>query len=265
MAKAKNGEVEIFYRDEEKGFPVLLIHGHTLDHRVWDDVVPGLVEARLRVIRPDLRGHGRSSMPGSGYHISHHAADMRAVLDSAGVEEAIVVGFSLGGAVAMELVLESPERVSRLALVAPVMPDRPFEPRFLENIKQVARVARTEGIRAAMEGPWAASPLFAVSLAKPGVREKLEPILREFPGAEYLATARDHIERDWTVPERLGEIEVPTTVMVGGEEMPGFKEYAREAAEGIPGATLVEVPGCGHLLPLEAPDSVTAAVLDLYS
>ncbi len=260
MATVKNGDIEIFYKDEGEGTPVLAIHGHTLDHRIWDDVVPGLLEAGLRVIRPDLRGHGRSTMPGSGYHVSHHAADMRAVLDAAGVERAVVAGFSLGGAIALELALESPERVAGVALIAPVMPDRPFEPAFMENIRQVARVARAEGIRAAMEGPWAASPLFAVSLAKPGIREKVLPILLEFPGAEYLATARDRVERDWTVPERLGEVDAPTVVLVGGSEMQGFREYAREAAEGIPGAVLEEVPGCGHLLPVEAPDRVVAAI-----
>ena len=261
MATARNGDIEIFFRDEGEGWPVLLVHGHTLDHRIWDDVVPALRDAGARVIRPDLRGHGRSTMPGSGYHVSHHAGDLLAVLDTAGVASAVVAGFSLGGAIAMEMALESPRRVAGLALIAPVMPDRPFEPAFLENIKAVARVARTEGIRAAMEGPWAASPLFAVSLAKPGIREKLEPILRDFPGAEYLATARDHVARDWTIPDRLHEITVPTAVLVGGREMPGFVEYAREAADRIPNATLTEVPGCGHLLPLEAPAEVARTIL----
>ncbi len=253
MATAHNGDIEIFYRDEGEGRPVLLIHGHTLDHRIWDDVVPGLLEAGLRVIRPDLRGHGQSTMPPRGYHVSHHAADMAAVLDAAGVRRAAVAGFSLGGGIAMEMAVEAPARVTGLALVAPVMPDRPFEPAFLQNLKLVARVARTEGIRAAMAGPWAESPLFRVSLAKPGVREKVEPILLQFPGAEYLATERDRVEREWTVPERLGEVAVPTVVLVGSEEMPGFQGYAREAAERIPGARFEEVPGCGHLLPLEAP------------
>ena len=253
--------VRLHYLDEGEGRPVLAIHGHTLDHRVWDDVVPALLEAGCRVIRPDLRGHGRSDRPPKGYHVSHHAADMAAVLDAAGVDRAVVAGFSLGGAIAMELAVTRPGRVAGLALSAPVMPDRPFEPAFLENLRQVARVARTEGIRAAMAGPWAASPLFAVSLSKPGVRERLEPMILDFPGAEYLATERDRVERDWTVPDRLGELEIPATVLVGTEEMPGFREFAREAAERIPGARLEEVPGCGHLLPLEAPEAVARAIL----
>ncbi len=263
MATVDNGGIEIFYLDEGGGWPVLLLHGHTLDHRIWDNVTPALFERGLRVIRPDLRGHGRSTMPSKGYHVSHHAGDMVAVLDAVGVERATVVGFSLGGGVAMELVVTHPERVAGLALVAPVMPDRPFETAFLDNLKAVARVARTEGIRAAMVGPWASSPLFRVSLAKPGIRERVEPILLDFPGAEYLATERDRVEREWTVPERLKEVQVPTAVLVGGDEMPGFKGYAREAAERIPGASVRDVPDCGHLLPVEAPAEVVSAILEV--
>jgi len=263
MPEARNGDIRIHFEDEGTGPALLLLHGHTLDHRVWDDVAPPLVEAGFRVVRPDLRGHGRSTMAPAGYHWSHHAADMVAVMDAVGLESAMVVGFSLGGGVALEMAVTMPGRVERLGLVAPVVPDRPFEPAFLENLKAVARVARAEGIRAAMEGPWASSPLFAQSLAKPGVREKLEVILRDFPGADYLARERDRVERSWKLPDRLGEIAVPTVVLVGEKEMPGFRGFAREAAVGIPGARLVEIPDCAHLLPLEAPEKVCRELLVL--
>ncbi|HHQ49015.1 MAG TPA: alpha/beta hydrolase, partial [Acidobacteria bacterium] len=253
--------VEIFFEDRGAGQPVLLIHGHTLDHRVFDEVVAALEGEELRLLGPDLRGHGRSSVPPSGYHWSHHAADMATVLETAGASRATVVGFSLGGGVALELALERPGLVGGLVLVDAVLPDRPFEHEFLANLKEVARTVRSEGVRAAMEGPWAASPLFAPSLAKPGVRDRLEAILRDFPGADYLARERDRVERDWTVPERLGEITVPATVLVGERDMPGFVAYSREIAGGIPGAQLETVPGCGHLVPLEAPETVARAIV----
>ena len=59
--------------------------------------------AGLRVIRPDLRGHGRSDRPDSGYHVSHHAADVTEVLDAEALRRAAVIGFSFGGGVALEL------------------------------------------------------------------------------------------------------------------------------------------------------------------
>lgn len=262
MAIVNRDDVSIFYRDQGKGQSVLLLHGHTLDGRVFEGLASRLEAGGMRVIRPDLRGHGRSTRPPQGYHWVDHSADVEAVLDAAGIDQAAVVGFSLGGGIALEMALDRSGRVGKLVLMSPVMPDRPFEPVFMANLKAVASVARTEGIQAAMEGPWMQSPLFAVSLEKPGVQEAVEGIVRDFPGAEYLAEARDRIERDWTVPQRLGEITADTLVLVGEREMPGFMAFAQEAAEGIPGARLEIIPDSGHLLPLEAGDRVAAEILE---
>ena len=262
MATVKRNDVSIFYRDQGEGRPVVLLHGHTLDHRVFEGLASKIEAAGMRVIRPDLRGHGRSTRPPRGYHWSDHCRDVEAVLDAAGVDRAEIVGFSLGGGIALEMAVERPDRVGKLVLMSPVMPDRPFDPEFMANLKAVAFVARTEGIQAAMEGPWMQSPLFAASLAKPGVLEALSEIVKDFPGAEYLAEARDRVERDWTVPDRLGEITVPTLVLVGEREMPGFLAFAKEAAQGIPSATLEIIPDSGHLLPLEAEDLVASMILE---
>ena len=261
MPEATNGDVKLYYEDEGSGEPVLLIHGHTQDRRIWDPVMPGLREAGIRVIRPDLRGHGRSFRPDSGYHWIDHAADMAAVLDDAGVDSAVVVGYSIGGGIALEMALTMSGRLGSLVLMSPVMPDRSFEPAFMENLKQVARVARTDGIVAAMTGPWAESPLFEFSFSKPGVREAAESITVDFPGAEYLATDRDMVKRSWTVPDRLAEVKAPTLVLVGDHETPGFRAWAGEAAAAIPGARLDVLEDCGHLLPLEEPDRVSQAIV----
>jgi len=263
MPEAINGDVTLHYEDEGSGQPVLLIHGHTSDGRIWDPVMPDLREAGLRVLRVDLRGHGLSTRPDFGYHFSHHAADMAAVLDAAGVAKATVAGHSVGGGVALEMAVTMAERLNRLVLMSPVMPDRPFEPEFMENLREVARVARTEGITAAMLGPWAENLLFDFSLSKPGIREQVEAITRDFPGAEYLATRRDDVQRTWKVPDRLAEIALPTLVIAGDSETPGFREYAVEAAEGIPGARLEFLENCGHMLPLEEPERVARAIVDM--
>ncbi|MCU0232829.1 MAG: alpha/beta hydrolase, partial [Thermoanaerobaculales bacterium] len=110
-----------------------------------------------------------------------------------------------------------------------------------------------------------ASPLLASSFRRPEVRAQALAITRDFPGAEYLAAARDRVERAWTAPQRLAEIAVPAAVLVGEHDMPGFGAYSEEAAAGIPGARLEVVPGCGHLLPLEAPERVAAAIIDVAS
>jgi pimeloyl-ACP methyl ester carboxylesterase len=263
MREATNGDDTLYYDDEGTGAPVLLIHGHTMDRRIWDPVMPSLLDAGCRVLRPDLRGHGRSTRPDFGYHMSHHASDIAAVLNDAGIDRATVVGYSIGGGVALELAITMSDRINGLVLMSPVMPDRPFEPAFMENLREVARVTRSEGIEAAMLGPWASNPLFAHSFSKPGIRDAAMIINRDFQGAEYLATQRDRIEREWTVPERLSEICVPTSVIVGDSETPGFRAYAEEAAAGVPGARLEFLEDCGHLLPLEEPARVAQTIIEV--
>lgn len=264
MPEFTRSEITISYTDEGVGRPVVLLHGHTLDRRVWLPVVPKLLDAGLRVIRPDLRGHGRSTRPDSGYHFSHHAADLVGLLDAVGIDTAAIIGFSFGGGVALETAVTHGPRLSAMGLVAPVMPDRPFEPAFMENLRDVARAIRSEGVAEAMAGPWASSPLFAHSFTKDGIREAVAAIVAGFPGAEFLATERDRVDRDWKLPDRLGEIVAPTAVMVGEMEMPGFKAFAEEAAGGISGSTIELVPDCGHLLPLEAPNAVAKMILGLF-
>jgi len=263
MPEAIYGDVTIHYEDLGSGDPVLLIHGHTMDRRIWDPVMPDLLAAGLRVLRPDLRGHGRSARPDFGYHLSHHATDMAAVLDSAAIDSATVVGYSIGGGVALEMAVTMSDRLNGLVLMSPVMPDRPFEKDFMDNLREVARVARSKGIEAAMLGPWMSSPLFADSFTKPAIREAAKAILRDFPGAEYLATQRDRVERQWTMPERLFELGIPTSVIAGDHETPGFRAYAEEAAAGIPGARLQFLENCGHLLPLEEPHKVADAIIEV--
>ena len=261
MTTIQRSDVTLELDDRGEGRPVLLLHGHTLDRRVWASLASRLRERGLRTLCPDLRGHGRSSRPDRGYHWSHHAADMAAVLEAAGVERCPVVGFSLGGGVALEMALTLPERVAALALVAPVLPDRRWEPEFLAALKEVARTIRAEGVRAAMLGPWLSSPLFAPSLGVAGVREAMEAMLGEFPGADYLATALDAPERSWTVPQRLGEITVPTLVVSPEHDMPGFRGFADEIATAVPGARLERPLGRGHLLPLEDPDGLAELIV----
>ena len=262
MTETTRDDVRLHFIDEGEGLPVLLIHGHTLDLRVWDPVIAPLHEAGLRTIRYDLRGHGRSSVPARGYHWTHHAADAAAVLDAAGVGRAAVVGYSIGGGIALEMALTETDRVSRLALLSPVLPDRSYEPEFFASLREVAGAIRSEGIRAAMLGPWLASPLWRGSLARTGIRQRLSELVGAFPGADYLAAERDRVERDWTIPDRLAEIDRPTLVMVGDCELPGFRSWAAEIAGGVRGGRLETLEGLGHLHLLEDPDRVAGLLIE---
>ncbi|WP_207839837.1 alpha/beta fold hydrolase [Williamsia soli] len=100
------------------GDPVLLIHGWSLSSEVWDRQIRVLAESNRRVLAMDMRGHGKSDAPLDGYGIEQLSRDAFAVLDAFDVERADVVGWSLGGMVALRMASMSPDRVSSVVLVA---------------------------------------------------------------------------------------------------------------------------------------------------
>ena len=117
MPYSEQGEATIFYTDEGSGPPVLLVHGWTCDSHDWQFQLPALLGAGYRVIAADLRGHGRSSVPASGYTPRGFAADLAGLLRERNAPPAVVAGHSLGGAVAVAMAVEHPERVRAIVPV----------------------------------------------------------------------------------------------------------------------------------------------------
>jgi pimeloyl-ACP methyl ester carboxylesterase len=116
-----NGDgVELAVTVEGEGPAVLLLHGFPDSGRLWRDQVPALTAAGLQVIVPDLRGFGNSEAPEAveAYRISHSVADIVAVLDQLGVQQARVVGHDWGAAVAWAMTVLAPDRVERLAALS---------------------------------------------------------------------------------------------------------------------------------------------------
>jgi len=247
--------------EEGAGEPVVLLHGHTLDLRVWDDVAPALVAAGRRVIRYDLRGHGRSASPPCGYRYGDHAADLAAVIREVGRESAHVVGLSKGGGVAVELALREPALLRSLALVGPILPDYPLSPELLDSFRRFARAIRAAGVEQAAREVWLGHPLIASAYALERVRERLAAMVLAFPAGEYLATARDAPDREWRAIDRLAEIAAPTLVIRGEHDVPDFAAMSALVREQIPGARLEVVAGSGHLVPLERPEALVQLLL----
>lgn len=246
--------VALYAVEAGDGPAVVLLHGHSLDLRCWDGLVPVLTASGLRVIRYDQRGHGRSGSPPAHYGWGDHAADLAAVLDRFGARPAHVVGLSKGGGIALELALRQPDAVRSLLLVGPFIPDAPLSDGLVASFREFARRIREHGPQAAVEGFWLGHPLIATGHALPGVRERIEAMTLAFPAGEYLASRRDPTDRSWKVTDRLAEVGVPTLVVIGEHEIPDFRNMAALLAERAPGSRLEVVAGAGHLVPLERPD-----------
>jgi 3-oxoadipate enol-lactonase len=232
------------------GPPVVLLHPGVGDSRIWDPVRPGLATS-YRIIRYDARGFGRSPAPTVKYSLF---ADLVTVLNGYGLDRAAIVGCSQGGGSAMGLAVEQPARVSALVLLCPGVPGYPWpeEPDEPDELEAEYERALDAGDVDALVGfnlrVWAAAG------PTPEVMEQLRS------GARAEISSRDLQERDPLVFDRLGEISVPTSLLVGDADFPLLVQANREVAARIPGCELIVAPGVDHLPPLREPDLVLRTI-----
>lgn len=236
----------LHYEASGAGDPVVLIHGFSLDRRMWKPQIEAL-EKKFRVIRYDLRGHGRSAPPDAPYA---PVEDLASVLDALGIERAALVGLSAGAELATDFAIASPARVTRLVLAAPGLsgyrPSAPLD--WMGPVFQAAGAGEPE--RAA--SLWAETPIMALhtNTAEAGfVRE----IARD---NGRLWSYKSNPARPLTPPAigRLAEVTCPALILVGDKDLPHIREAAGLLEKGIAGARLVTLPGAGHLVNLDTPE-----------
>src|SRR5215216_2967226 len=109
--------IRLAYERRGTGTPLVLLHGYPLDHHLWDEVAPLLVDT-FELILPDLRGVGESSAVDSFYTMEDIASDIAALLDHLEIQKAAIVGHSMGGYVALAFARLYPERLTGLGLVS---------------------------------------------------------------------------------------------------------------------------------------------------
>ncbi len=221
-----------------------------------------------RTIRLDLRGFG-SSPPASAPF--SYGQDLRAVLDHLGVRSAFVVGSSMGGAFAIDLALEHPERVAGLLLVAPGLSggiEPPFDPderaalEYDEQQSKKVADAWSRGDRSAafegLRGLWCSALEGAnLELFRTMVEQNTAEVFENRSGAQ--ATAAPAAEA------RLGSVRARTTLLVGDRDNPSSAVFAKRIARGIPGARLRTVAGADHLVNLSRPSEFEAALRSALS
>jgi len=260
----------IAYIDEGRGEQtLLLIHGLGTNAKGWQRNIPELSK-QYRVIALDLPGYGKSSKDHYPFSMSFHAGTAAGLLAELNIDQAVWVGHSMGGQIAMTAALEQPDRVEALVLLSTAG----FE-------------AFEEG-----EGDWmrnAVTPKFVAESSTRQIARNLHSNFQKTPDeADFFITDRLQIRGaegfdlycyavwqnvcgmlDGPVMDRLDEITQPTLIVFGENDglIPnpylhaGFtSKIAEFGQQSITGSDLVLIPSCGHMTMFEKPDEVNAAV-----
>jgi 3-oxoadipate enol-lactonase len=244
-----------------EGPAVLFIHGYPLDRTMWRHQMDHLTG--FRRIAPDLRGMGLSDAPDLGYSMTAYADDLAALLDTLGVNDAVLCGHSMGGYIALEFVRRWPRRVRGLVLVDSRAEADSAEGRKARDL--AAAAARERGAVATAEAmlPKLFAGEDAASVGAPWRQVEATILATSVPGMTGALTAmRDRADSVPLLPQLTG---LPTLIVVGEEDRLTPVAGARMMAEMIPGARLHVLPGVGHLPPLEAPAETTRVLADFLS
>lgn len=253
MPTLRLGDLDLYYQEAGSGPPLLMLHGLGASLEDWEYQVPEFAQ-HFRVITPDLRGFGRSMRGRLPASIPQFARDMAALLDHLGIGDFLLVGYSMGGAVAQELALMRPQAVQRM-VIANSMPT--FRPQTLrqrfEVFYRLVVMSALGPERLARISAWRMFP------DQPEVREKniARGIAYNTRGG-YLRALR--ALTSWSALERLGALTMPVLV-VAAEHDYFSRDNSVMFAHALPKGRLHIFAGTHHGLPMEAPAQFNALVL----
>lgn len=234
---------------------VLLLHGLGATGESWQLQIPALVNAGYRVIVPDLRGFGKSSYPGGRNNPKTMAQDMVDLMEGLALEKFHLIGISLGGIVALDLVLAEPEMAKSLVITNSFAKLRPKKISFW--FFYVMRLILVHLIGIETQASYVADRLFP----EPGQVE-LHSAFREQVSQSnprgYRSTMRSLAFFD--VTSEVGEIQIPTLVITGEKDTIVPPASQAELAELIPGTQQIIIKDAGHAVIAEKPDEYNQVI-----
>jgi pimeloyl-ACP methyl ester carboxylesterase len=250
-------DTRLYYEIVGKGHPLVLIHGFSVDNRVWDDQFEVFAK-RFKVIRYDVRGFGKSALPTIGKEYSH-TKDLKALLNQLGIDHAYLIGLSMGGSIALDFTLEHPEMTRALILVDSTLGGfRDWSKTWSELWKSIWKEAKKNGIEAARDLELKAA-FFKPALKKPNVGFRLRQMVSEYSGWHFVNT--DPLRS--SVPpaiDRLQEIKVPTLIIVGERDLPDFHMISDILNRKIQNSKRITLKGAGHVSNMETPREFNEAI-----
>ncbi len=244
----------LYYTECGSGPPLLLLHGLMMTSEMFEQPVLEHFASRHRVIVPDLRGHGRSRGLPPPYTAAQLASDLARLLDNLGIASAVVLGYSHGGAIAQQLVLDYPGRCDRLVLACTYAFNMATTREWLEGHLMLPMV-RVLGMRRLANLGISHSNLRRLD------QERANRLARPMEDQDLslmLIAVKELMAFDSR--ERLAENACPTLIVAGSNDQAVPIHHARMLHDGISGSQLVIIDGADHALIWTHPAELLRAV-----
>jgi pimeloyl-ACP methyl ester carboxylesterase len=249
------------------GAPILFVHGFGTCSFLWRDVGPAFALANRTAFAIDLFGYGESDRPfDAQYGIAAQSDYLDRALTALRLSRATLVGIDLGGAVAMHLAFNRPERVERLVLINAIA----FDDVPGDDVKSMQRNTGRFALKIS-RGVLGAAPLMRELLER-SVADKsnmpegliaryLAPYVGQ-DGLNHLLTLARAVDGDDMAEVDLGQLDKPSLIIWGDQDPFVSPKLGDRLADTIPGSRLVRLPGTGRLVPEEAPETLANMILE---
>jgi len=263
LGKVQVNGVTIVFDDTERGHSsLLLVHGYPFDRSMWRPQFDALGQTGWRVIVPDLRGFGESSVTAGATTLEQFARDIAALLDALGIDAVVLGGLSMGGQIVMEFCRLYSTRLTGIILAA-TSPQAETEAGKRNRNLMADRVLR-EGM-----GPYADEVLSKMVaphniLHMPGVAEHVLTMMRNGHPVGAAAALRGRAERP-SYEETLACLDVPALIVVGDTDAFTTRADADRMHDLLRGSELVWMKGVGHMPNLERVSEFNAAIARFLS
>lgn len=241
------------------GPAIVLLHDGLLGAVSWDEVW-GKLAANYHVIRYDRRGYGRSETPTSAFSPSDDLAKLLTYLK---VQDAVVVGSSSGGALAVDFAIAHPDMVDGLFLIGPVVHGMPYTESFLERARRNSEPIEERGDIKATIKNWS-EDRFLIANGHDQARKKFyDALIASSHNLKY----DPQLEQKLSPPasQRLGEIKTPTVILTGESDIADVHAHCDAINAGIRDSQRAIVRDAGHLVQLEKPDEVVSRLAEFVA
>jgi pimeloyl-ACP methyl ester carboxylesterase len=262
MPKVKANGIDLYYELHGVGKPLVLISGIGYSLWQWHKMVPFLAK-HFQVITFDNRGVGQSDKPVGPYSAQMLAADTAGLLDTLGIQKAIVMGHSMGGFIAQAMALDYPQKVERLILASTNFGGPRHVPVTEEAMKVLRDVSSDpltrfkNGLVVSTAPGWAENhPEMIQRWIAWRIANPIEPAAYQ----SQLAIGLGLLSEAAAFEDKLHQINVPTLILFGEEDKVVPPANAALLAENIKSSEVVIFPKAGHFLPIEIPEKAAKAV-----